>query len=137
MSSIELNDVTSGYNLGKISDNFDRIERVINEELLHRVNVDDTPNSMDTDIDMNGQHIYNLPKPVLGSSPLRVKDLFGDPDELLGGPDRETIVAVAGQTVFPVSTSYVVGTDGILVFRNGVLQTTEYVETSSTSVTFP
>lgn len=137
MSSIELNDVTSGYNLGKISDNFDRIERVINEELLHRVNVDDTPNSMDTDIDMNGQHIYNLPKPVLGSSPLRVKDLFGDPDELLGGPDRETIVAVAGQTVFPVSTSYVVGTDSILVFRNGVLQTTEYVETSSTSVTFP
>ncbi len=137
MSSIELNDVTSGYNLGKISDNFDRIERVINEEVLHRVNVDDTPNSMETDIDMNGQHIYNLPKPVMGSSPLRVKDLFGDPSELLGGPDRETIIAGAGQTVFTLATDYVVGSNSILVFRNGVLQTTEYNESSINTVTFP
>lgn len=136
MSSIELNDVTSGYNLGKISDNFDRIERVINEELLHRVNVDDTPNSMETDLDMNGQHIYNLPKPVMGSSPLRVKDLFGDPSELLGGPDRETVIAVAGQTVFQLSTEYVMNSNSLLVFRNGVLQTDEYTETSSNTVTF-
>lgn len=138
MSSIELNDVTSGYNLGKISDNFDKIERVINEEVLHRVNGNGAPNSMETDLDMNGQHIYNLPKPVTSSSPLRVKDLFGDSDELLKGPEGETIVAVAGQQLFNLSSSYVLDTNSLLVFRNGLYQYPgeDYTETSTTSITF-
>jgi hypothetical protein len=136
MSEINLNDVTSGYNLVKINNNFQTLERVINEELLHRVNVDNIPNNLQTDIDANSRHIYNLGKPTTGGEPLRLKDLFGDPDELLQGPEREEFTAVAGQTVFTVSSTYVPGSDSIVVHRNGVLLSqTEYVETSTNVVT--
>lgn len=137
MSQIDLNDVTSGYNLVKINNNFQEIERVINEELLHRVNADNIPNSLQTDIDANSHHIYNLPKPQSGGEPLRVKDLFGDPDDLLGGPTLEHVTAVAGQTVVPLTTSYVVGSDSLYVFHNGefLVKDVDYIETSTTSIT--
>lgn len=137
MSQIDLNDVTSGYNLVKINNNFQEIERVINEELLHRVNSDNIPNSLQTDIDANSHHIYNLPKPQSGGEPLRVKDLFGDPDDLLGGPTLEHVTTVAGQTVIPLTTSYVVGSNSLYVFHNGqfLVKDVDYTETSTTSVT--
>lgn len=137
MSGINLNDVTSGYNLVKISNNFQTLERVINEELLHRVNADNIPNNLQTDIDANGRHIYNLGKPTTGGEPIRVKDLFGDPGDLLGGPTIEHVTTVAGQTVIPVSTSYVVGSNSMYVFHNGefLIKDTDYTETSTTSIT--
>ena len=121
MSSIELNDVPSGYNLAKINENFQEIERVLNEEALHRVNDGTLPNTLETDIDANSQHIYNLPKPSTGGEPLRLKDLFGSPEELLQGPEIEHIVAVEGQTVFNLATAYVPDSDSMYVFRDGVL----------------
>jgi len=136
MSQIELNDVTSGYNLVKINNNFQEIERTINEELLHRVNITNAPNSLQTDIDANSRRIYNLSKPLTGGEPLRLKDLFGDPSELLSGPTPEHIVAVNGQTVFNLSTNYVPGSHAIMVFKNGLYQPdTEYTESSTTSIT--
>lgn len=137
MSSINLTDVNGGYNLNKINQNFTEIERVINEELLHRINEDSLPNNLETDIDANSCRVYNLPTPTTGGEPLRLKDLFGAPDELLGGPDVEHIVASLGQTVFTLSSSYVVGTKSLLVFKNGILQRTpeEYTETSTTTIT--
>jgi hypothetical protein len=137
MSSIELSDVNGGYNLVKINENFTEIQRVINEELLHRVNEDGSPNSLETDIDANSNRIYNLPTPTTGGEPIRLKDLFGAPDELLGGPEIEHITATAGQTVFTLSTSYVTASNSLYVFRNGVLleNIVDYAETSSTTVT--
>lgn len=137
MSEINLNDVTSGYNLVKINNNFQTLERVINEELLHRVNADNNPNNLQTDIDANSRHIYNLGKPTTGGEPIRVKDLFGDPGDLLGGPTIEHVTTVAGQTVIPLSTSYVVGSNSMYVFHNGefLIKDTDYTETSTTSIT--
>lgn len=137
MSSIELNDVPSGYNLAKINENFQEIERVLNEEVLHRVNDGTLPNTLETDIDANSQHIYNLPKPATGGEPLRLKDLFGSPEELLQGPEIEHIVAIEGQTVFNLATAYVPDSDSMYVFRNGVLlqKTVDYVETGTQQVT--
>lgn len=137
MSEINLNDVTSGYNLVKINNNFQTLERVINEELLHRVNADNIPNNLQTDIDANSRHIYNLGKPTTGGEPIRVKDLFGDPGDLLGGPTIEHITTVAGQTVITLSTSYVVGSNSVYVFHNGefLIKDTDYTETSTTSIT--
>ena len=49
----------------------------------------------------------------------------------------ERQVATAGQTAFTLTNSYVVGTNGITVYVNGILQTiAEYVETSNSIITF-
>lgn len=136
MSEINLNDVNSGYNLVKINNNFQELERVINEELLHKVVATPMPNSMQTPLDMNSQHIYNLPKPTGSTEPLRLKDLFGDVDDLLGGPVREEFIATAGQTVLTLSTSYVPGSNSLYVFRNGsLLSSSEYSESSTNTIT--
>jgi hypothetical protein len=136
MSSINLTDVTSGYNLAKVNENFQEVERVINEELLHRENSDGSPNALQTDIDANSRRIYNLPKAVTGGEPLRLKDLFGDTEELLKGPDIEHITASEGQTVFTLTSSYVPNSDSMYVFRNGVLlrKTVDYLETGAQQV---
>lgn len=137
MSEINLNDVTSGYNLVKINNNFQTLERVINEELLHRVNADGLPNNLQTDIDADSRHIYNLGKPTTGGEPIRVKDLFGNPDDLLGGPAVEHVIVTAGQAVIPIATSYVVDSSSMYVFHNGefLIKDTDYTETSTTSIT--
>lgn len=137
MSQINLTEVNSGYNLLKISSNFEEIERVINEELLHRVNANNTlPNTLEADIDANSRGIYNLRKPLTGGEPIRVKDLFGDPSELLQGPNTENITAIAGQTLFTLSSNYVPGSNSIRVFRNGIyLNSTRYTETSLNTIT--
>lgn len=136
MSSINLTDITSGFNLAKVNQNFQEVERVINEELLHRVNTDSLPNTLQTTLDANSNPIINLPKPVSGGEPLRLKDLFGSSDELLSGPVVQHITATASQTVFTLSSNYVVGSKSLLVFRNGILlSNTEYTESSSSTIT--
>lgn len=51
---------------------------------------------------------------------------------------RGTVTATAGQTIFTVPFSYVVGSNKLGVFIQGIKQilTTSYVETNSTTVTF-
>ena len=136
MSSTNLTDVTSGYNLVKINANFQEIERVLNEEVLHRVNDGTLPNSLETSIDANEQAIFNLRKPQTGGEPLRLKDLFGDPEELLQGPEVQEFVATEGQTLFTLASSYVPESNAIRIYRNGVLLSeSEYTEASTTSFT--
>lgn len=137
MSRLTIDPVPSGYNLTKINENFDKIEAVINDELLHRVNTNnDVPNSLEVDLDANSRRIYNLPAPISGGEPIRLKDLFGDTTELLKGPKIQHIIATENQTLFTLTNSYTPGTDSMYVFRNGIyLTSNEYVETSSNSVT--
>lgn len=138
MSSIELNDVASGYNLGKINANFEEIERVINDELLHRINDGATvPNTLETDIDANGNRIYNLPSPITGGEPLRLKDLFGDISELLSGPRVQRFITTANQTVFTLTSTYVPGSGSVYVIHNGLFLTpgVEFTETNANTIT--
>lgn len=57
MTDIVLKDITSGYNYTRINDNFDKIEQVINNEVLHLVGGN---NVMQQDVDMNSHALLNL-----------------------------------------------------------------------------
>lgn len=82
MSKVELDPVQSGYSLSKINDNFRKIEDELNKKVLYRGNPVGEPNEMDNDLDMNGNHIYNLPKPVRKHEPLRLADIGLLPEEI-------------------------------------------------------
>lgn len=57
MTDIVLNPITSGYNLGKINANFDKIEDVINDQVVHNIGGN---NVMHQDFDMNGFDLLNV-----------------------------------------------------------------------------
>lgn len=73
-NKIELDSVESGYGLSKINDNFQKIEDELNNKVLYRDNVNGSPNEMSNSLDMNGERIYNLPRPTSASEPLRLID---------------------------------------------------------------
>lgn len=60
MSKIDLDPITSGYNLSKINNNFQKIEDALNEEVLYRKGYLGEPNEMQTNLDMNGKQILNV-----------------------------------------------------------------------------
>lgn len=66
MSKIELPNVTGGYNLSTINNNFQKIEDALNKEVLYRKGYLGEPNEMQTNLDMNGKQILNV---VTGTSP--------------------------------------------------------------------
>ena len=72
MSDIRLNSVASGYNLGKINQNFTEIETKVNGELLHTTGGN---NIMTQNLDMNSQKVLNLPEPRSLREPLRLQDV--------------------------------------------------------------
>lgn len=57
MTDTALTPITSGYNLSKINANFDAIETVINEQMVHTIGGN---NVMQQDLDMNGHDLLNL-----------------------------------------------------------------------------
>lgn len=73
-----LNPVTSGYNLSKINDNFQKIEQAF-QEVLGRGG--DLPNHMESDLDMNGNDLLNI-------GLLSVDDITVDGESVLGVLER-------------------------------------------------
>lgn len=57
MTDISLTPITSGYNLSKVNDNFDKIEEAINNDVL---NLSGGNNVMLQDLDMNSNALLNL-----------------------------------------------------------------------------
>lgn len=57
MTDITLTPITSGYNLSKINANFEKVEDVINDDVLH---VRGGNNTMYQDLDMNGNDLLNV-----------------------------------------------------------------------------
>lgn len=76
MSKFNLGDVTSGVNLQAVNDNFERIADEINNKLLYRANPVGDPNEMHNDLDMNSNHILNLPMPLNASEAARLQDVI-------------------------------------------------------------
>lgn len=66
MSKIDLDPITSGYNLSKINANFQKIEDELNNKVLYRNSPTGEPNGMSSNLDMNGNKILNV---VTGTSP--------------------------------------------------------------------
>lgn len=62
MSKIDLDPITSGYNLSKINANFQKIEDELNNKVLYRNSPAGEPNSMSSNLDMNSKSILNASK---------------------------------------------------------------------------
>ena len=75
MAKIVLNDLASTYDITLINDNFSKIESEFQNKVLYRNNPEGEPNTLQTDVDANGQRIYNLPEPTTSGEPLRLEDL--------------------------------------------------------------
>jgi hypothetical protein len=96
MTDITLNDITSGYNVSRINVNFEVVEEVINNEVLHKVGGN---NTMLQDLDMNSYTLLNVKTDLtdpgsiitLGDADLRYYNVTGD--TLTG------TMNVSGQTV--------------------------------------
>ena len=62
MSKIDLDPITSGYNLSKINANFQKVEDELNNKVLYRNPPAVEPNSMSSNLDMNSRSILNAGK---------------------------------------------------------------------------
>ena len=74
MAKIDLSNITSGYNLTKINENFQKVEDALNGEVLYRDNPDGEDNSLQSDLDANNKRILNLPDPISASEPIRKQE---------------------------------------------------------------
>ena len=70
-----MSNINGGYNLSAIEENFNKVATALNEKVLYRDNPVGEDNAVETDVDMNGKRIYNLPAPSLPSEPARLQDL--------------------------------------------------------------
>jgi hypothetical protein len=75
MSKIILNDVTNTNQLAVINDNFDKLERELQNKVLYRDNPSEEPNQLITDVDVNQRKLYNLPPPIVSHQAARLKDV--------------------------------------------------------------
>jgi len=60
MTKIVLDTVESGFNLQKINANFQKIVDEFENKILYRDNPEGTPNSIENDIDLNGNSLLNI-----------------------------------------------------------------------------
>lgn len=75
MSKIELPAVTGNNNTSRINDNFQKIEDALNQEVLYREGYAGEPNEMETNLDMNGNRILNLPDATSPTEPVTLRQL--------------------------------------------------------------
>lgn len=75
MAKIVLDTVTGGYDLSVINNNFDKIETEFQNKVLYRDNPVGEANTLQSDMDVNGKSIYNLPAPLLDSQAARLQDV--------------------------------------------------------------
>ena len=80
MTKIVLDTVSSGYNLGKINANFEKLETELNDKVLYRdqTSTSTEPNQVEQDLDFNSNRILNLPVPTSPTEPLRKGDITSD-----------------------------------------------------------
>lgn len=100
MSKIVLDEVTSGYNLSLINNNFDKIESLLNDKVLYRQVASGEANTLDQNLDCNGKTLYNV------------------------GQLRTNLLAINGEVVVPNESFVtpippVIGNDGKILYTDG------------------
>lgn len=83
---MNLNDIKSGFNLGKMNDNFKRIAEFANKQVLYRDTPAGQPNQMEVDLDMNNHRIYNTRRPEGPYDLVRVIDVQEMGGTVVPGP---------------------------------------------------
>ena len=118
MSKIELDNITSGYNLGKINANFVKIENALTNNVLFRDATGSTagPNQMVQNIDMDSQSILNLPTPTEPTNPVRLQDLgdYATSTELTEVDNRLTAADTVLQNNINTESGLRISADAIL-----------------------
>lgn len=76
MSKITLDSLASGYSLAKLNSNFQKIETELNTKVFYRANPDGEPNALQSNVDVNGKRVYNVPKPLSLSEVARLEDVI-------------------------------------------------------------
>lgn len=92
MSKIDLDPITSGYNLSKINANFQKVEDELNNKVLYRAPPTGEPNSMSASLDMNGRSILNASK--ISSNSLEIGGVQVVPTDLVIDPYNSTMEAL-------------------------------------------
>lgn len=121
MSKIELDPITSGYNLSKINSNFQAIEDELNNKVLYRDPPIGEPNSMKANLDMNSRAILNASK--ISSAVLEIGGVQVVPENLAVDPYNGTREALR-RSYAEAGYNMVVGSfeaGGTLVNANDVL----------------
>ena len=136
MSKIELDPVGSGFNLSKINENFQKVEDELNDKVLYRDNPVGEPNAWLKDQDANNKRLLNLPDAVTPGEPITSRQFsVGAAGIQTVGILKSEVVATASQVLFS-TPEYVPGSNNLSVYVDGIrLLSSEYTETSSTSVT--
>lgn len=75
MAKITLASTAGGYNLAQINTNQQAIADELNGKVLYRNNPTNEPNQMGNTLDMNSNHIINLPEPAGLTEPVRLQEL--------------------------------------------------------------
>jgi len=100
----------------------------------------DTPNNMESVLDMDSNRIINVPAAVAAGQPVTYEQWTAQATDVLReftGFTIEEQTATDGQTLFNLSTAYTPGLNALQIHINGVNQSSSsYTETSSTSITF-
>jgi hypothetical protein len=113
MGDITLTQITSGYNLSNIQNNFDILEAAINNAVL---NLSLGNNQMGQDLDMNSWSILNTRTSSAGSSLVTRDDLQDIITSVLGESGAAltpTLAGIAVATVVPITVDYVFTADDI------------------------
>lgn len=60
MAKINLHNISSGFNLSKINENFQKIEEELQNKVLYRDNPEGEPNQCKSDLDLNNRDLLNV-----------------------------------------------------------------------------
>lgn len=70
VNKVTMSPVTGANNITNINDNFNKLERIVNDTMLSRKVGAGQPNQVLSPIDMNGQRLFNLPDPQTSGEPV-------------------------------------------------------------------
>lgn len=127
MTDITLKTINSGYNLSKINDNFDTIEQVVNEEVLHTVGGN---NTMAQELDMNSNKITNLPNATSSQEPITLSQGLSSLDwQVVVGDAKyyDTVALATADPTIEVGDKLIIGERG-----NGTFTAISGVGTANT-----
>lgn len=106
---MNLQDIKSGFNLGKMNSNFQKIQALSKDNILYRKPEAGQPNQMEADLDMNNHRIYNTTAPKGPYDLVRVIDVQEMGGTVVPGPppapapapgtDSRTRIAVIGDSL--------------------------------------
>lgn len=109
MPKITLSPIVNITNVAAINSNFEKIASEINNKMFSR-NPEGEPNVLDTNIDLNGNKLLNVPKPTSPTDLVRLQDLDDSVEVDLSGKQD---VLISGTNIKTVNNQSLLGSGNI------------------------